>query len=240
VAPPEALNVCGRFSLNAAPDVLAEIFDLDEAPELAPRYNIAPSQAVPVVRAVDGKRRLELMRWGLVPSWAKDPTVGYRMINARAETAAERPAYRRALRERRCFVIADGFYEWQRRRGGRKQPSFITRRDRRPFAFAGLWERWSDPQRADAAPLLSCTLLTTAPNELVAELHDRMPVILDEADYARWLDPEVRDAEQVKPLLRALPSSELCAFEVSTLVNDVGFDGPECCAPLAPRQPSLF
>jgi putative SOS response-associated peptidase YedK len=231
--------VCGRFSLGAASDVLAEIFDLDEAPVLAPRYNIAPSQAVAIVRAVDGKRQLEMMHWGLIPSWDREPTVGYRMINARAESAAEKPAYRRALRERRCLVLADGFYEWQRRGSGRKRPHYITRRDRRPFAIAGLWERWRDPQRADAAPLLSCTLLTTAPNELVAELHDRMPVILDGADHPLWLDPEVREADRVKPLLRALPASELCAFEVSTLVNSAAFDGPECCAPLAP-QPSLL
>jgi putative SOS response-associated peptidase YedK len=236
--------MCGRFTLSTPAERLAELFGLDEVPSLAPRYNIAPSQGAPAVRlTAEGKRHLELLHWGLVPSWAKELSVGYRMINARAETAAEKPAFRKAMRERRCLVLADGFYEWQKRGRGRKQPWYIALKDRRPFAFAGLWERWHPPAAegaTEAAPVLqSCTLLTTQPNALVAELHDRMPVILQPGDYDAWLDPAERDPEKLKPLLRAFPAEEMVAFEVSSRVSSPVNDDPGCCAPL-PTVESLL
>ena len=216
--------------------MVAEQFALFEVPPFTPRFNIAPSQPVPVVRLApqqpQPQRELVWLRWGLIPSWAKDPAIGNRMINARAETVAEKPAYRAALRRRRCLVAADGFYEWQRT-GGRKQPYFIHMRDDRPFAFAGLWEAWEGP---DQSAIESCTLLTTEPNELVRPIHNRMPVILAPDDYDRWLDPAVQKPEQLAPLLGPYPSDEMTADPVSTFVNSPANDGPQCIEPV----PDLF
>jgi putative SOS response-associated peptidase YedK len=168
------------------------------------------------------------MRWGLIPSWADDPAIGARMINARAETVAMKPAFRSAFRQRRCLVIADGFYEW-RKLPRRKQPHYIRLRDRKPFAFAGLWERWTGSDRVgDAASVLSCTIITTAPNELIAPLHNRMPVILRSKDYGTWLDPDTTQCDVLEPLLCPYPPDEMEAYPVSTHVNNPSNDTPEC------------
>ncbi|MBI4916358.1 MAG: SOS response-associated peptidase [Acidobacteria bacterium] len=221
--------MCGRFTMATPGQVIAEVFGLDEVPELAPRFNIAPTQAVAAVRArADGGRELVALTWGLIPSWSKDRAIGSRMINARAETVGEKPAFRAALRARRCLVLADGFYEWQKL-GTRKQPHHIRMRDGRPFAFAGLWERWTPP---DGDPVESCTIITTVPNEVVAPIHDRMPVILAPADLDRWLDPGTRDPATVAALLRPYPGRDMTAYPVSLRVNSPGADDPSCVVPL--------
>lgn len=223
--------MCGRFTLTTPAEVVAEYFELADIPPIAPRYNIAPTQPVAVVRfdAETDKRNCDLLHWGLVPSWAKDPGIGSRMINARSETVAQKPAYRSAFKHRRCLVPADGFYEWQKQPGTkRKRPHYIRFSDGRPFAFAGLWEHWSSP---DGSELESCTVLTTEANEVMKPLHDRMPVILAPEDYARWLDPSHDKADQLLPLVHARPNSELTANAVSTLVNSPSNDVAQCIEP---------
>lgn len=202
------------------------MFDLEP---LQPRFNIAPTQPVAVVRFGPGARQLAWLKWGLVPSWARDASIGNRLINARAESVADKPAFRTAFRRRRCLVLADGFYEW-RRTGAKKQPFFIRLRDDRPFAFAGLWESW---EGADHSSLETCTILTTGPNELMKPIHDRMPVILASDDYEHWLDPAVQEPEQLAPLLRPYPSDAMLALAVGTHVNNPRNDGPECIVPAA-------
>jgi putative SOS response-associated peptidase YedK len=228
--------MCGRFILTASPDVLSELlgFDADwhSAPAFAswrPRYNVAPGQNVLVARARASGRGREpaLVKWGLVPVWAKDPKIGNRMINARSETVADKPSFRAALKHRRCLIPADGFYEWQRS-GKSKLPFCIRLRDDRPFAFAGLWEHWQDPAGNE---LESCTLLTTSPNELMAPIHDRMPVILRPVDHELWLDPAVQKAEPLLPLLAPFPATEMRAFPVGVGVNSPTHDDAQCIAP---------
>jgi putative SOS response-associated peptidase YedK len=226
--------MCGRFSLNASPEQLAERFDLPEAPTVAPRYNIAPTQPVAIVRLNPQSKAREWTHvlWGLVPSWAKDPSMGAKMINARAESVAEKPAYRAAFKRRRCLVPATGFYEWQKLEK-RKQPHFIAMRDGQPFAFAGLWESWHSP---DGSALESCTILTTDPNEVMSPLHNRMPVIVAPADYAQWLgsgeDETPHALDQLRHLLRSYPADEMVAYPVSTYVNSPFNEGESCIAPL--------
>lgn len=196
--------------------------------QFPPRYNIAPTQNVPVVRLdKDDHRILSLVHWGLIPSWAKDASVGNRMINACAETAAEKPAFRTALARRRCLVPADGFYEWKRTTSG-KQPMFIHRRNDGLFCFAGLWERWRDPAGKD---IDSMTILTTLPNALMREIHDRMPVIIEPDDYAPWL---MRDTpvEQIQTLLKPAVLDDLVAEPVSNRVNSPAVDAPSCVEPI--------
>jgi putative SOS response-associated peptidase YedK len=222
--------MCGRFTLTD-PDVdLAVQFGLPEIPDMQPRYNIAPTQPVAAVRlkAGDEAREMVMLHWGLIPFWAKDPKIGARMINARSETAAQKPSFRMAFRQRRCLVIADGFYEWQKQ-NGTKQPFFIRLRDARPFAFAGLWEHW---EGKDASVIESCTLLTTEPNDLLRTLHNRMPVILSPGDYDLWLDPEVQQPDLIQPLLRPYAALEMEAYPVSRFVNSPGNDSPTCIEPL--------
>lgn len=222
--------MCGRFTLTISPAELQDQFSLTErpSPDLAPRYNIAPSQAVAVVTN-SAERKLELFQWGLIPSWAKDPKIGNKLINARAETLAEKPSFRTALKRRRCLVLADGFYEWQKTATG-KTPMYIQMDDGRPFGFAGLWEVWQPP---DGSLLKTCTIITTAPNALLEPIHNRMPVILPPEAYAAWLNPAELPAEQVLPLLRPFDAERMQARPVSTRVNSPGFDAPECIAPLA-------
>jgi putative SOS response-associated peptidase YedK len=225
--------MCGRFSLRArAAEMLAEYFDLMDVTPLAARYNIAPSQPVPVIRLqpdlANPKRELVLMRWGLIPSWAKDAAIGNRMINARAESLAEKPAFRAAVRRRRCLVAADGFYEWQGT-GRSKQPYFIHFRDDRPFAFAGLWESWEGPNHSAVE---SCTIITIEASRLVRPIHDRMPVILPPEVYHYWLDPSLEKYEDIAVLLVPFFSEEMEAYPVSTLVNSPTHDKPECTNPL--------
>jgi putative SOS response-associated peptidase YedK len=222
--------MCGRFTLRAPASVVAEQFSLFEVPLLQPRFNIAPSRPVPVVRMVpqqvESRREFVLLRWGLVPGWAKDPAIGNRMINARAETAADKPSFRAALRRRRCLVVADGFYEWKTA-GKHRQPMFIHMRDDRPLGFAGIWEAW---EGAGHASLESCTILTTVANELVRPIHDRMPVIVAPEDYGRWLDPAMQEPAPIQSLLRPYPSDAMEAYAVSTRVNSPLRDDELCLA----------
>jgi len=222
--------MCGRFSLGATIRV-GQLFDVPNWSDTPPRYNIAPSQDVPAViqNRETGAREYRPFKWGLVPSWAKDPAIGNRMINARSETAATKPTFRKPLRERRCLILADGFYEWKRE-GLRKQPYYIKFRDGEPFAFAGLWDHWAP---ADGEPLETCTILTTTPNEVLQPLHDRMPAILPRDAYNVWLDPAMRDAEPLQILLTSYPAEEMTTYPVSTRVNNPAYDAPECIAPLA-------
>ena len=217
--------MCGRYTLTVSGRVLAELFDLEEVPEVVARYNIAPTQQVPIVRVdLDGTRRFSAARWGLIPSWAKEINIGARMVNARAETAADKPAFRGAVKRRRCLLPADGFYEWQAQGAG-KQPYLIRFADGRPFAFAGLHEVWRPP---DGPPLTSCTIVTTSPNELVARLHDRMPVILPRALFAEWLEPRELPRERLAELLRPCPPDGMEAFPVSRQVNNPKNDASAC------------
>jgi putative SOS response-associated peptidase YedK len=207
--------------------VLVEQFELGSALDVRPRFNIAPTQPVAVARrsADDAERQPSLLHWGLIPSWAKERAMGARMINARSETAAEKPSFRAAFRRRRCLVLADGYYEWQKR-GKRKQPYFLRLRDDAPFAFAGLWEHW--PGTAEQEAVESCTILTTEPNELSRPIHDRMPVILRPDDYELWLDPTVQEPAKLKPLLGPYDSTGMSADPVSTYVNNPRHEGQQC------------
>lgn len=204
---------------------MAEAFDLLDAFELQTHFNVAPSQMVPVVRLDAGRERRELafLKWGLVPSWADDPSVGYKMINARSETAATKPSFRKAFKSRRCLIVADGFYEWQKA-GAKKQPFFIRMKDDQPFGFAGLWEHWE----REGVKIESCTILTTEPNDLMAPIHNRMPVIVGRDNYQRWLDPTVQEVERLQPILQPFPSEKMTAYPVSTLVNNPKNDVEKC------------
>ena len=222
--------MCGRFSLGTPASILAAQFDLFEAPPWTPRYNLAPAQEVLVVvqHLTNAKREARRCRWGLIPQWAEGPAVGSRLINARAETVATKPAFRHAFRERRCLVPAAGFYEWQRQ-DRRKQPFYIRLRDGRPFAFAGLWSRWV-PQ--DGQPIDSCTIITTVANSLIRPLYVRMPVILWPADYGVWLDHSIREVGHLQSLLRPYPPEEMEAYPVSTRVNNPADDSPMLLEPV--------
>ena len=221
--------MCGRYTLRTPVEKLAEEFGFDASSvELPPNYNVAPTQEVAAVLSEGGERRLELLRWGLIPSWADDPGIGSRMINARAETAPEKPSFRRAFRERRCLIPADGFYEWKRMNGA-KQPFYIRMKEGRPFAFAGLWEGWKDNGGPE---IRSCAILTTRPNALAGEIHDRMPVILPAGSYDAWLDPEA-EKEELVALLAPYPEAEMEAYPVSRFVNSPSNNDPRCIEPAA-------
>lgn len=220
--------MCGRYFLTTPGAVLAERFALEEAPELAPRFNIAPSQTVPIVRAAaNGRRELARVRWGLVPFWAKEAAIGNRLINARAESVAEKPAFRDSFRKRRCLIPADGFYEWQTTSAG-KTPWLLRLRGGGVLAFAGLWSAWREP--ADGSTLETCAIVTTTPNELAAAVHDRMPVVLPVDAHAVWLDPEAA-APALAGLLRPLPAEAMEAFPVSKRVNSPANDDPALIEP---------
>lgn len=217
--------MCGRYLLTSPVDALIDLFGVQERLNLAPNYNAAPTQSLPIVRARDGGgRELVTARWGLVPFWAKDLAIGARAFNARAETLAEKPMFREAFRRRRCLVPADGFYEW-RKTGGAKQPFLIRVKGGGAFAFAGLWERWGK----DAETVTSFTIVTTEANAFMAELHDRMPVILDPGDWGRWLDPQQGGAE----LLRPCPDDRLERWAVDARVGNVRNNDAELIRPLA-------
>lgn len=222
--------MCGRFTLTLDPADLRDAFPSLSFPEgMTPRFNIAPSQPVAVV-ANDGKNQVEFFKWGLVPSWAKDASIGNRMINARAETLAEKPSFRAAYKRRRCLILADGFYEWKPVAGQKlKTPMLIKMKSDQPFAFAGLWEAWR-PDQEDA--ILSCTIITTTPNALMEKIHDRMPAILKPETYPLWLDPAEQAPDKLGNLLKPYPASQMTAFAVSRLVNDPKQDSPECIAPV--------
>ena len=222
--------------MRTSADLVAQHFALFELGPFTPRFNIAPSQPIAAVKlcAASPKPQRELvrLRWGLIPGWAKDPAIGNRLINARAETAAEKPSFRTALRRRRCLVAADGFYEWQRT-GSRKQPFFIHMKDDGPFAIAGVWETWEGP---DHAAIESCALLTTEPNDLMRPIHNRMPVILEPESYDQWLDQSEQRPDVLAPLLRPFSDGRMQAAPVGTYVNNPAHEGPQCIEP----EPDLF
>ena len=225
--------MCGRFSLKTKAESLAEWFQVPVLPFIEPRYNIHPASQVLVVRQLPDlpARELVPLRWGLIPSWAKDAAAGDRLANARAESAASKASFRDSFRKRRCLVPADGFYEWKRVERG-KEPYYISLREGQPFAFAGLWDRW---HIAGGQPIESCTILTTRPNDLLRPIHDRMPVIVDRANYAAWLDPQFHEPRTLEPILAPYPSEQMTAYQVTRRVNNPRYDGPECLTP-APEQ----
>ena len=207
--------MCGRFAQRSDPKRLAKEFGVAEAPQAEARYNVAPTQNILGVRTVSDEREMTFFKWGLIPSWAKDTSMGARLINARSETVEEKPAFRQAFKQRRCIIPADGFYEWQRT-DGKKQPFFFRMRDERPFGFAGLWERWE----GEAGQVInSCTILTTEANDVLRPIHDRMPVILHPDDYELWLDVDARKQDHVKELLRPYAAEEMLGYPVSTSIN---------------------
>ena len=218
--------MCGRYTLRTPVETLAVHFEIDEYPSsISASYNIAPTQGVAAVIAEDGRRKLEMLHWGLIPSWADDPSVGNKMINARAESVAEKPSFRKAFRNHRCLVLADGFYEWQKTGNG-KQPYYIRMEDDSPFAFAGLWESWQNGRE-----IRSCTIITTSPNEIAAPIHDRMPVILHPEDYEMWLDPDFDEREPLTTLLKPFPAEAMEAYPVSRRVNRPANNDPGVIEP---------
>lgn len=220
--------MCGRFSLWLNLTDLVDAFpDFTFPTGMPTRYNVAPTQDVAVVPN-NAEKHVTFFRWGLVPFWAKDPSIGNRMINARGETVAEKPAFRAAYRRRRCLILADGFYEWRKEPGSTaKTPMYIQLASKEPFAFAGLWELW----RPDDTPVLSCTIITTTPNDLIVPIHNRMPVILPPTAYNRWLDPEEQKPDALNDLLVPYPAEQMTAYAVSRLVNSPANDVPGCIEP---------
>jgi putative SOS response-associated peptidase YedK len=237
--------MCGRFTLALSAEAIAQAFALPSPPRLEPRFNIAPTQPAPVIVAAgtvpfpkdveipdgEGDRQFTYLYWGLIPSWSKDPTIGARMINARAETVQEKPSFRTAFKKRRCLVVADGFYEWKGT-GKSKQPYFFyvgnSGEQRHPFAFAGLWEHWRSPE---GDTVNSCTILTTEANNVLRPVHDRMPVILHPENYDQWLDPDFQKPEPLQSLLRPYDTDPMGSHAVSTIVNSPKNDTPQCITP---------
>ncbi|HXD08449.1 MAG TPA: SOS response-associated peptidase [Anaerolineales bacterium] len=221
--------MCGRFTLTVNPADLQDAFSNYSFPEkFAPRFNIAPSQPVLAIPN-DDKFKADFYVWGLIPMWAKDPSIGSRLINARGETLAEKPSFRGGYKYKRCLILADGFYEWKAFGEKKsKTPYFIHMKDRKPFAMAGLWDTWEGP---DGSSIKTCTIITTQPNELMALIHDRMPVILHPRDYAKWLDPAPQTPENLQPLIKPFSADDMSAYPVSTLVNKTTNDKPELVVP---------
>lgn len=230
--------MCGRFTLTQSGEAIAQAFQLATIPEIQPRYNIAPTQLAPVVLVHPERqeREFEWLHWGLIPSWAKDTKMAARMINARSETVTEKPAFRAAFKRRRCLIVADGFYEWQQN-GKTKQPYYFyvsgdasdsSAAHRQLFAFAGLWEYWE----RDEGAIASCTILTTAANDLVGFLHERMPVILPPEEHDRWLDPTFQRSEVLQSLLQPYPAAKMAHYPVNPTVNSARTDNPGCILPL--------
>lgn len=225
--------MCGRYSLSLSGETIASAFDLADIPTVSPRYNIAPTQPVAVVRSgaesvAKAGREFTYLIWGLVPSWAKDPGIGSRLINARAETVTEKPSFRSAFKRRRCLLVADGFYEWQRSADG-KQPYYFHLDDHQPFGFAGLWEHW---ENGAGDVIESCTILTTEANDRLRPVHDRMPVILQRQDYDLWLDPEMQQTDRLQSLLCPYPAEAMVSYPVSARVNSPRNDTADCVQPI--------
>ena len=231
--------MCGRFTLASDAETLQQtFFDFEVPTNLSPRYNISPTQDVAGVSNTPEKQ-VEFFHWGLIPSWAKDPKIGNRMINARSETLAEKPSFQNAYKRRRCLVLADGYYEWQKIPGDRvKQPVYIRLKSQQPFAVAGLWEVWQTRDMDE--PLKSCTIITCPPNTMLADIHHRMPVILPQDAYAQWLSPDEQPADALQSLLIPYPGEEMEAYPVSRFVNRPTNDSPECIAPLETNDLRLF
>lgn len=222
--------MCARVTLRSNAEKIREEFGISESqpsPDFRPSYNVSPgTEVLAVVR--NGENRLALFRWGLVPSWARDPSIGNRLINARAETLARRPAYRDALLKRRCLVVVDGFYEW-RKEGGRSIPFFVHMTTNAPFGLAGLYEHWRSPEGRDVA---TCTVVTSRANQLLGAIHDRMPAIIAREERDAWLDPHTRDLAALGKLLQPFPPEKMEAYRVSAFVNSATHDSPECIRPL--------
>jgi putative SOS response-associated peptidase YedK len=222
--------MCGRFTRHHKPEEIAERFEVETIDEAAvPRYNIAPSQIVPVIRQVDG-REMIACKWGLIPYWSKDPKIGNKLINAKGETLAEKASFKSAFAKRRCLIPADGFYEWRTDENNRKLPIYLKLRDNGLFAFAGLWENWRSPE---GERLRTFTIVTVEPNELISKIHNRMPAILRPEDEAAWLDP-TNTATGVAHLLKPYPAEEMDYFSVSNAVNSPKIDDPTCILPVSP------
>jgi len=233
--------MCGRYRLSRRKQLIEEYFETENEVDWEPRYNIAPSQPVGIIRQDPSTpvRRFSLARWGLIPSWAIDASIGSKTINARAETVAIKPAFRDAFVSRRCLLPADGFFEWRRSRK-EKQPFHFGMQDDSMFAFAGLWDRWRDPT---GSAIESCTILTTIPNSLLADIHDRMPVILRQENYDLWLDPGFKEVKSLAELLAPFDAAKMRSFPVSSRINAVANDDPDCVAPWhrdLPSQCGLF
>lgn len=220
--------MCGRYLITSHTEAIRQLFKVDQRPNIAPSYNVAPTQSVPIIRIKEGARELVTARWGLVPFWAKVLNIGYRMINAKAETVAEKPTFRDSYKRRRCLIVADGFYEWKKEAES-KQPYLIRLKDMGPFAFAGLWADWADKDSGEQ--IESCTIITTEPNELMASLHNRMPAILASADYDAWLNPEAGDGQS---LLRPFSAAAMEAFPVDRAVGNVRNNYAELIEPTGP------
>lgn len=222
--------MCGRFTITLEPAFFQQEFDLGNIPsEWTPRYNVAPTQKIPVVKNFL-TRDVEMLRWGLVPHWAKDLSIGYRLINARSETLSEKPSFRNAFEKRRCLVLADGFFEWQtpEKKGAAKTPYRFALKDGKPFAFAGLWETWHSPEKEE---ILSCTIITCEPNEMIAQVHNRMPVILDRENCWSWL--EVKSQKELSDFLKPFPSEKMEFYPVSLNVNNPREENPGLIRPLS-------
>lgn len=228
--------MCGRYTLRARLNQLLQIFAAESTIEITPRYNVAPTQTVPVLRLdqQSNTREIVLMKWGLIPSWAKDAAIGHKMINARSETVDEKPAYRAAFKRRRCLVLADGFFEWQKQ-GSKKQPYLFQKKGGTPYGYAGLWETWKHGDQ----PIESCTIITTQANELVEDVHDRMPVILQDRHHENWLNHEYDHIERLKAMLEPYPANKMERYPVSSMVGSPQNDKPECVEPIK-IQDSLF
>lgn len=224
--------MCGRYTQTKSGEAIAKTFGLLERPDPKPRYNIAPTQPVSAIAQREDEREYRIFQWGLVPSWSKDPKIGSRMINARSETVAEKPSFRAAFKRRRCLILADGFYEWQRT-SGKKQPYYIQVEDQAIFGFAGLWETWQD---GEGSHLETCTILTTEPNGLMETIHNRMPVIVHPEDFDLWLDPSLQDGRHIQHLLRPYEDEAMTAYAVSTAVNNPKHEQPACVEPIADEE----
>jgi putative SOS response-associated peptidase YedK len=218
--------MCGRFVRHSPPSTYAELFGVDPIPG-GPSFNVAPTQNVAAIRVTDGQRMPLLLRWGLIPVWAKDKKTSF--VNARADTVFQKPAFRSAIKKRRCLVLADGYYEWKKV-GKAKQPYYFHMRDGRPFAFAGIWECW----KGEDEPLETCALLTTEPNELARTVHDRMPVILPIGSCDAWLDSRNEDAAALQGLLGPYPAADMACHAVTPLMGNVRHNGPDCIEPIQP------
>ena len=221
--------MCGRFTLTVDPAELQdELGNFIYPPKFAPRFNIAPTQPVLAIPN-DGQNKADFFLWGLIPSWSKDPSIGNRLINARGETLAEKPSFRGSYKYKRCLILADGFFEWKAQPGAKtKTPYFIHMKNREPFAFAGLWDEWHGP---DGSQVKSCTIITISPNDLMTPLHNRMPVILPQEAYSKWLDKAPQMPENLQSLIRPYPSNEMAAYPVSLVVNNPKNDRAECVVP---------
>ncbi|MHC4294651.1 MAG: SOS response-associated peptidase [Planctomycetota bacterium] len=225
--------MCGRFALKTPTASLREVMHFDNTPRCDRRYNIAPSQQILIVRNDQGRRIAEMMHWGLIPSWAKDPEIGNRMINARAESLAEKPAFRDSFRRRRCLIPADGFYEWQARKDARKQPYFIRTINGEVMALAGIWDSWRSPAGEE---IRSCAIVTVDAVSVVADIHKRMPAIIHPSSYDLWLDPAAAP-DQLQELLRPPENIDLQSYPVDRKVNAPETDSPDCIAPIESQQP---